>query len=297
MQWLWNRCLDPVASMGRTESQGGAYFAMRRFKGYIFDLDGTIYLSEQAIPGAPETIEALRAGGARVAFLSNKPIEPASSYAVKLTKLGIPTPSADVLNSSIIMARYLARTAPNARVYLIGEEPLEAELCERNIALTTDPLEADHVVVSWDRQFTYKKLDDALQAIKCGARFIATHPDRTCPVDGGEVADVGGMIGAIEGVTGKRVELVTGKPSPITLTEALALLDLPAEECIMVGDRLETDMRMGRDAGMATALVLTGVTRREDLATSTVKPDYVLDSVAGLVYVHPSESCVQAGVK
>lgn len=257
---------------------------MQRFKGYIFDLDGTIYLSNQAIPGAPETIEALRAGGARVAFLSNKPIEPASAYAAKLTRLGIPTDTADVLNSSIVMARYLARTAPRARVYLIGEAPLATELIARNITITEDPLAADHVVVSWDRHFTYKKLDDALQAIRRGARFIATHPDRTCPVDGGEVADVGGMIGAIEGVTGKKVELVTGKPSPITLTEALAMLQLPATECIMVGDRLETDMRMGRDAGMATAVVLTGVTRREDLAASAVKPDYVLNSVADLVY-------------
>jgi arabinose operon protein AraL len=263
---------------------------MRRFKGYIFDLDGTIYLSSQAIPGAPETVAALRAGGARVVFLSNKPIEPASAYAEKLTRLGIPTPVEDVLNSSIVMARYLARTVPNARVYLIGEAPLEAELRNWNITLTENPLEADHVVVSWDRQFTYKKLDDALQAIRRGARFLATHPDRTCPVEGGEVADVGGMIGAIEGVTGKQVELVTGKPSPITLAEALAMLGLPAEECVMVGDRLETDMRMGRDAGMATALVLSGVTKREDLAASSVSPDYVLDSVAGLV-------AVQAAVK
>lgn len=255
---------------------------MRRFRGYIFDLDGTVYLGERAIGGAPETIAALRAGGARVAFLSNKPIEPASAYAAKLTRLGIPATPADVLNSSIVMARYLARTTPDARVYLIGEEPLAAELRRRSIQMTEDPLQADCVVVSWDRQFTYKKLNDALQAIRRGARFIATHPDRTCPVDGGEVADVGGMIGAIEGVTGKPVELVTGKPSPITLAEALAMLDLPAEECIMVGDRLETDMRMGREAGMATALVLTGVTRRERVAESAVRPDFVIDSIACL---------------
>jgi len=256
---------------------------VRRFKGYIFDLDGTIYLGDHAIPGAPETIAALRAGGARVAFLSNKPIEPASSYADKLSKLGIPATPADVLNSSIVMARYLARTAPDARVYLIGEEPLAEELRQRSITMTEVPREATHVVVSWDRQFTYKKLDDALQAIKGGARFIATHPDRTCPVPGGEVADVGGMIGAIEGVTGKKVELVTGKPSPITVMEALTMLDLSAEDCIMVGDRLETDMRMGREAGMATGLVLTGITGREQLESSPIRPDYVLGSVADLV--------------
>lgn len=256
---------------------------MKQFKGYIFDLDGTLYLGDRAIPGAPETLAALRARGARVAFLSNKPIEPASAYAAKLTRLGIPAADEEVLNSSIIMARYLQRTAPGARVYLIGEQPLEEELVKRGIEMVTNPLTAEYVVVSWDRQFTYRKLDDALQAIKRGARFIATHPDRTCPVEGGEVADVGGMIGAIEGVTGKRVELITGKPSPITVQEALNLLDLAPEECIMVGDRLETDIRMGKEAGMATAVVLTGVSQRSDVATARWQPDYVLGSVGGLI--------------
>lgn len=256
---------------------------MKQFKGYVFDLDGTIYLGDHAIPGAPETLAELRRRGARVAFLSNKPIEPAASYAAKLNRLGIQAAVEEVLNSSIIMARYLSRHAPGARVYLIGEEPLAEELRKRGIELVTDPLACEYVVVSWDRQFTYKKLNDALQAIRNGARFVATHPDRTCPMPGGEVADVGGMIGAVEGVTGKKVELITGKPSPITVQEAMDLLGLAPDECIMVGDRLETDMRMGREAGMATALVLTGITRREQVEHSPWKPDYVLESVAGLI--------------
>ncbi|MFZ5817815.1 MAG: HAD-IIA family hydrolase [Bacillota bacterium] len=256
---------------------------MKRYSGYLFDLDGTVYLGERVLPGAVETIARLRREGARVAFLSNKPIEPASSYAAKLTRLGIPTDPGEVLNSSIVMARYLARTAPGTRVYLIGEEPLAAELRQRGIRLVEEPLAADCVVVSWDRQFTYKKLNDALQAIRNGARFIATHPDRTCPVEGGEVADVGGMIGAVEGVTGRQVELITGKPSPITVQEAVAMLGLTPGECIMVGDRLETDMRMGIEAGMATALVLTGVTRREQVADSPWQPTYVLEGIAGLL--------------
>lgn len=256
---------------------------MQRYKGYLFDLDGTVYLGERALPGAVEAIGQLRAEGARVAFLSNKPIEPAANFAAKLTRLGIPTSPDAVLNSSMVMARYLARTAPGTSVYLIGEEPLAEELARRSIRLVADPLEAAYVVVSWDRQFTYQKLNDALQAIKNGARFIATHPDRTCPVDGGELADVAGMIGAIEGVTGKQVELVTGKPSPITVQEAVDLLGLSPADCIMVGDRLETDMRMGLEAGMATALVLTGVTKREDLAASPWRPEYILENIGGLI--------------
>lgn len=258
---------------------------MRRYRGYIFDLDGTVYLGPDAIPGAPETIAALRRDGARCVFLSNKPIESVASYEAKLTRLGIPAVPGDVLNSSVVMARYLRRTMPGARVYLIGEAPLADELVGAGCTLTTDPLATDVVVVSWDRQFTYQKLDDALQAILRGARFVATHPDRTCPVPGGVVADAGGMIAAVEAVTGKACEVITGKPSAWTIEFALERLGIPPAESIMIGDRLETDMRMGINAGIDTAVVLTGVTQRRDLETSAVKPTYVLESLRGLIEV------------
>src|SRR5690606_16754138 len=111
----------------------------------------------------------------------------------------------------------------------------------------------------------YDKLDCALQSIRKGARFIATNADRTCPVEGGVIPDCGGIIAAIERVTGKSVELVVGKPHPLTARTALRKLGLPAERCLMVGDRLETDILMGNETGMKTALVLAGVSRREDV--------------------------------
>jgi len=256
---------------------------MRFFRGYIFDLDGTVYLGERALPGAVETIAELRRRGARCVFLSNKPIESVANYEAKLNRLGIPVEPGDVLNSSVVMARYLRRVAPNARVYLIGEEPLAEELVRAGIRLVTDPLETDYVVVSWDRQFTYRKLDDALQAILRGARFVATHPDRVCPVEGGVVADAAGMIAAVEAVTGKKCEEIVGKPSHWTVEVALERLGVPASDAIMVGDRLETDMRMGRAAGTATGLVLTGVTTREMVAEAADKPDYVLEGLRDLL--------------
>lgn len=256
---------------------------MRRFAGYIFDLDGTVYLGPDALPGAVEAIAELRRRGARCVFLSNKPIESVRDYEAKLNRLGIPVVPGDVINSSVVMARYLCRVAPEARVYLIGEAPLAEELTGAGITLVGDPLAATCVVVSWDRQFTYRKLDDALQAILRGARFVATHPDRTCPVPGGVVADAAGMIAAVEAVTGHKCEEIVGKPSPWTVEIALERLGVPADAAIMVGDRLETDMRMGRSAGTATGLVLTGVTRREDLAAAPVQPDYVLEGLADLL--------------
>jgi ribonucleotide monophosphatase NagD (HAD superfamily) len=117
--------------------------------------------------------------------------------------------------------------------------------------------------------------------------MLATNPDRTCPTEAGEVPDAAGMIGAVEGVTNRRVEVVVGKPSRIMLDVALERLALPASACLMVGDRLETDVTMGRAAGMPTALVLTGVTRREDLASAPVRPDYVLESIRDLLALDP----------
>jgi len=120
------------------------------------------------------------------------------------------------------------------------------------------------------------------QAIKKGAHFIATNPDRTCPVEGGELPDCAGIIAALEATTQKKVEVIVGKPSPITVQVALEVMGLEATECILIGDRLETDIRMGLEAGMKTALVMTGVTDAKTLEASPVRPDYVLRSIADL---------------
>ena len=217
------------------------------YRGFIFDLDGTVYLGERLLPGAAAVIAALRAGGQRVCFLSNKPIQSRADYAAKLTRLGVPTQMDEVINSSYVLARYLAREAPGARCFVIGEARLVAELEEAGLKPVDGP-EVDWVVVAFDRTFDYRKLDVALQAVKRhGARLIGTNPDRTCPVEGGEIPDAAGMIGAVEGVTGRRVDPIVGKPSPIMLAVALERLGLAASECAIVGDRLETDIAMGKD--------------------------------------------------
>ena len=112
---------------------------------------------------------------------------------------------------------------------------------------------------------------------------MATNPDRTCPVEGGELPDCAGIIAALEATTGKQVELIAGKPSPMMIQASGVLLGVPVEQCLVVGDRLETDILMGREAGARTAVVLTGVTRREDLATSPVQPDHVLENISGIL--------------
>jgi NagD protein len=253
------------------------------FPGYVFDLDGTIYLGDALLPGAAPTIETVRGVGSRLVFLSNKPTESRATYASKLTRLGIPCAVDEVINSTWVLVRWIQREAPGAKLFVIGEPPLLDELAQAGFVLVERAADVDFVVASFDRTFTYRKLQVAFDAIRAGARFVATNADPFCPVPGGGEPDAGAIIGAIEGCTGVPVEVVVGKPSPITAQAILDRLSLKPEDCVIVGDRLSTDIRMGRDAGMVTALVLTGVTTRELLLTSPIRPDYVLDSLDQLI--------------
>jgi HAD superfamily hydrolase (TIGR01457 family) len=250
------------------------------FKGFIFDLDGTVYLSDALIPGADKTIGLLRSHGKKVIFLSNKPIQTREEYASKLTRLGIPTRPEDVINSTFVMVNYLKKNGPEAKLFVVGEVPFIEELKKAGFMITEEPGEIDYVIAAFDRTFDYRKLNIAFQAIKRGAHFVATNPDRTCPVEGGEIPDCAGVIAAIEAVTTKKVEVVVGKPSPLIIQTALEVMGLKPEDCLLVGDRLETDIKMGKASGMATAIVLTGVTDEKTLRDSPIQPDFVFQSIA-----------------
>lgn len=253
-------------------------------KGFIFDLDGTVYLGERMIDGAAEAIQALRERGDKIVFLSNKPIATRSSYVRKLNKMGIPADLSDVLNSSLIVARYLKkRLRANQRVFVIGEKPICDELLEHGIRLTENSEEAECIVLSWDRQFTYEKLNLLYQAAVRGTYIVASNPDFTCPLDGGQIPDTGTFIAALEAATGKPIDDVVGKPSPVAAEAAIQQLGLDAADCYMVGDRLETDIKMGNDAGMNSVLVLTGVSTLEMAKQSTDKPKYILPSISSLI--------------
>lgn len=253
------------------------------FRGFIFDLDGTVYLSDRLIPGAERVIRLIREKGRRVVFLSNKPIQTREDYAAKLTRLGIPTQSNEVINSTLVMISYLKKNAANAKLFVVGETPFIEELRRAGFTITDEPKQIDYVVVAFDRTFDYRKLNIAYQAIKLGAHFVATNPDRTCPVEGGEIPDCAGMIAAIEAVTQKKVEVIVGKPSPLMIQAAMDVMGLMPDQCILIGDRLETDIKMGKEAGIATGIVLTGVTTEEALRAikhTPDQPDFVFPSIA-----------------
>ena len=256
----------------------------RWYDAYIFDLDGTCYLGDALLPTVAETIGRLRDLGKRTVFLSNNPTRPAEAYAARLTALGLPTPPMDVVNSSLVMADFLNRLMPGARIFVVGEASLCRELAAAGFDLADDARDVAAVIASFDRTFDYRKLQIAFDAIRAGARFFATNADRFCPVPGGGgQPDAAAVIAAIEACTGVAVEAVVGKPSPHMAAAILARLEVPPERCLMVGDRLETDVLLGLEAGMAAALVLTGATDAATAARSVIQPTYVLRALADLL--------------
>jgi HAD superfamily hydrolase (TIGR01450 family) len=264
----------------------------RLYGGYVFDLDGTVYLGDELLPGAGRLLARLRELDRRVVFVSNNPTRDPEMYAEKLRRLGVEASVAEILNTVVTMTRWLRRNHPDATVFPIAEAPLHRALASAGIRTSDRPEEIDLVVASYDRGFDYRKLQIAFDAIwyHRRARLVATNLDRWCPFPGGRgEPDAGAIVAAIEACTGATCEVNAGKPDPLMLEAALELLGLDAGDCLMVGDRLYTDIRMARAAGMPSAVVLTGETTPELLAATPPgdRPTWVLDRIDRLLPASP----------
>jgi HAD superfamily hydrolase (TIGR01450 family) len=260
----------------------------RVYAGYIFDMDGTIYLGEHLLPGVAETIGFLRERGATIRYLSNNPTRDPSQYKAKLEHLGLPTPLDDIVNTVVSTVNWLRDFAPDAVLFPIAEEPLVRALTEAGFRLSEDPSEIDIVIASYDRGFNYRKLQIAFDTLWHHKRgiLVQTNPDRYCPFPGGRgEPDCAAIVAAIEACTGVKCSANFGKPDPIMAKEALHGLDIDPADVLMVGDRLATDVSMGRLAGMSTALVLTGDNTLADVAALPPgeHPTYIVETVQQLI--------------
>lgn len=251
-------------------------------KAVIFDLDGTLYLGEGLIPGADNTVRKLRLSGVRVVFMTNKPIASPASYAKKLTLLGIEADSIDVITSVELTRQFLTRAYPGSRLFIIGESYLTQTLVDAGFSLAARPEETDVVVVSLDRELGYEKLYFAYRAVLKGAAIIATNPDLICPMGEEEIIDAGATIAALEALLKRPIDDVLGKPSRRCAEVALSALGCQPSEVLMVGDRMETDIRMAAETGMRSGLVLSGVSAASDVERYAFAPDYIWQSVADL---------------
>lgn len=261
--------------------------AIDRFDGFVFDLDGTVYLGEALLPGALETITTIRATGKKLAYLTNKPLDEPASYAEKLSSLGLATQPTDVVSSIDSLVSYMTDRHPGARVLPVTENLVSEILASQGFEILSLPMaaSADVVVVSFDRTFDYSKLHAAYKAVQAGASIVATNPDRYCPTPDGGLPDCAAMLAAIEACTGARAEAVLGKPSAHMAEAVLSRLDLPPDRVLLVGDRHETDVVMAFNAGMRAALVLTGATTAHQASTARPTPDLVLERLDELLAV------------
>ena len=238
-------------------------------KAIILDLDGTVYRGDHEVPGAGAFVRAMHARGIRTLFATNRSNRLPGVVAEQLQGFGIECGEDDILTSSQATAELLAP----GRAYCIGEVGLTTALREAGHTLCDD--QADYVIVGFDSAFTYDKLATAVALIHAGARFVATNPDRALKLETGMVPGTGALVAAVEAGSGKS-PLVIGKPERHFVDIALRRLALPPEAVLMLGDNLATDIAAGAAAGTPTALILTGISTREEAETSAHRPDWIV---------------------
>jgi len=248
----------------------------------ILDMDGVLWRGSTLLDGVRELFDELsRSHRAAVVATNNATVDPASVVA-RLAQAGVTFPANLVLTSADAAGGYLARTftAP-IRVHVVGEAPLRRSLEQAGCQIVPAVDHPQAVVVGMDRHLDWGKLTDATLAIRAGAAFIGTNPDRTFPSERGIGPGNGAVLAALEAATGVSPTVV-GKPEPHLFLEAALRLQVQPPGCLVVGDRLETDILGGQRAGMRTALLLTGVTSKGQLPTSTIQPELVFDDLLAL---------------
>lgn len=248
---------------------------------YIFDMDGTIYLGYNVFDFAIRFIDHLRAAGKRVLFFTNNASHTTEFYVKKLTKLGFsPTPD-EIMTSGDVTIEFLKRHRAGQSVYLVGTDELVESFRKSGInMLSGDEERADIVVTSFDTTLTYKKLDDACRLVRGGAEYLSTHPDFNCPTETGFIPDSGAIAAFVTASTGK-TPTYFGKPYRETIDMISEATGFSLDQMCIFGDRLYTDIAIGKKHGVTAVLVLSGETQPADVdaATPAEKPDFVFDSL------------------
>jgi HAD superfamily hydrolase (TIGR01450 family) len=256
------------------------YARLRACRLFVLDMDGTLYLGDEVLPGAIDFVRALTASGRRYVYLTNNSSRAGADYVPRLRRLGFPCAAEDVFSSGMATALYLKERHPGARVCLVGNAALRREL--ESYGVTVSDGDADVVVAGFDTELTYAKLERAVHHLRRGVPFLACNPDRVCPMPKGEVLPDCGSICALLTAAGGAAPTTIGKPNRRMLDLLSAQTGVPNAEICCVGDRLYTDIAVGVNAGAVTAAVLSGETTRSEIAASDVKPDYVFPCVADI---------------
>ena len=247
---------------------------------FLLDMDGTFYLGDHLIDGSLDFIDRVRATGRDFLFLTNNSSHNAAFYVEKLKKMGLVIPREKVMTSGEATCEKLKELYPNRRAFVLGNEFLLEEFAEAGIEV--DMQRPEIVVVGFDTTLDYKKMQAACDFVRAGLPYIATHPDFNCPTETGFMPDIGAIMAFIEASTGRRPDLVVGKPNTGIVEAVLRRTGLKTDELAMVGDRLYTDIETGLRSGMLSILVMSGETTPDMLAAAERKPDLVFDRLADM---------------
>ena len=250
-------------------------------RAFLMDMDGTVYLGKRLLPGAKRFFRLLDRRGIPYLFFTNNSSADRTLYRDKLAGMGLEVAADRIITSGEATAIYLTAQTPFRRIFVLGTPSLEREFRDAGLTLTDERVDA--VVLGFDKTLTYAKLERAAHLLQGGAAFIATHPDKVCPTERGPIPDTGSMIALLRTATGVKPKVI-GKPEPRMARMAIRKLGAGyrARDVAIVGDRLYTDMRMGRRAGLTSILVLSGETKPADLEAARDRPDYVFPGVREL---------------
>jgi NagD protein len=246
-------------------------------KNYLIDMDGVLVSGRTIIPGADQFLERLKARGAKYLVLTNNPLYTPGDLAHRLQTTGLDIPAERLFTSAMATARFLQSQKPNGVAFVIGESGLTEAIHSVGYVITDD--HPDYVVLGETYSYNLAQITKAIRLIAEGARFIATNPDPNGPSEKGLVPACGAMAALIERASGTSPFFV-GKPNPLMMRTAINYLGVHSEDTVMIGDRMDTDIVAGVESGMETVLVLSGVTRREEVCRYPYQPTHVVESVA-----------------
>lgn len=256
---------------------------MRSFddvKLFLLDMDGTFYLGDRLIDGSLSFIDRVQKTGRDFLFLTNNSSHNAAFYVERLHRMGLDVPRSKILTSGEATCEVISEKYPAKRAYVLGNEYLIEEFHEAGIPV--DDANPEIAVIGFDTTLTYEKMRKICDLVRAGLPYIATHPDFNCPTENGFMPDIGAIISFIEASTGRRPDLIVGKPNTGIVEAAVRRTHIAPAQMAMVGDRLYTDIETGIRSGMLSVLVMSGETTREMLASSATRPDYTFDRLCDM---------------